>query len=551
MVVSAALVSPASSSTVADLRRGEPGAPTSRRVRIKSRRSLLVVLASATAVALASCTEAPQPSPRPGIDARSYVRDYQSGQGDDHARVGAPAPYSQRMARHTGPDRSRTTLSVDAGTSGFIDAGRDSFSTFALDVDTGSYSVWRSLLALGHRPPPASIRPEEWVNAFHFGDPAPTETDLGVTVDGAPVAGDDAAQLVRMGISAREVSEAERPPVAMTFVVDTSGSMDIRKRLGLVQSSLALLAEHMRDDDTIAVATYEDNAKALLPPTPVRDTETILDAIESLRPGGSTNLASGPPMPNRPSAPADRSVTAQDWGWRLPEPPQPSNVRWRPMKNRVAVIVGAGPGLGAAVARAFGRAGYDIGLIARTAATVGGIGERLQSEGITAGWTTADVADEAQLRAAVERFGQHAGRIDVLHYNAVAFRPTPPGELTAGQLLEDLGVGAAGLLTAVAAARPLMPAGSAVLATGSGTADRPMRSAGSLGVQKAALRNLVAALDKDLRRDGIRAASVTVHGTIAEGTPFAPDLIAEVFVRLAAQAPTAGEDWQPELAYRV
>ena len=220
------------------------------------------------------------------------------------------------------------------------------------------------------------------------------------------------------------------------------------------------------------------------------------------------------------------------------------------MNNPVAVIVGAGPGLGAAVAWAFGRAGYDVALIARTEATVGAIGERLQSEGITAGWATADVADESQLRAAVERCGQHAGRIDVLHYNAVAFRPTPAGELTAGQLLEDLGVGAAGLLTAVAAAQPLMTAGSVVLATGSGTADRPMRSAASLGVQKAALRNLVAALDKDLRRDGIRAASVTVHGTIAEGTPFAPDLIAEVLVRLAAQAPTAGDRWRPEVEYK-
>lgn len=220
------------------------------------------------------------------------------------------------------------------------------------------------------------------------------------------------------------------------------------------------------------------------------------------------------------------------------------------MANPVAVIVGAGPGLGAAVGRAFGRAGYDVALIARTEATVGVIGERLQSEGITAGWAAADAGDPQQLRAAVERLGRHAGRIDVLHYNAVAFRPTPAGELTAAQLLEDLGVGAAGLLTAVAAAQPLMPPGSAVLATGGGTADRPMRSAASLGVQKAALRNLVGALDKDLRAAGIRAASVTVHGTIAEGTPFAPDLIAEVFVRLAAEAPTVGEDWRTEVAYK-
>lgn len=257
-------------------------------------RGALVVLTTAVTTGLTSCTSAPLVSPRPDIDARSYVRDYHSGQGDQggvYALRGAAPEAADSSGNWPGVLEDNTF--VDAGTSGFVNAATDPLSTFALDVDTGSYSVGRTLLAMGHRPPAASIRPEEWVNAFEYGDPAPTDSDLGVTVDAGPVAGDDATQLVRIGISAREVSEAERPPVAMTFVVDTSGSMDIRERLGLVKSSLALLAKHMRDDDTIAVVTYESSAKALLPPTPVRDTDTILDAIDRLRPGGSTNLAGG------------------------------------------------------------------------------------------------------------------------------------------------------------------------------------------------------------------------------------------------------------------
>jgi NAD(P)-dependent dehydrogenase (short-subunit alcohol dehydrogenase family) len=149
--------------------------------------------------------------------------------------------------------------------------------------------------------------------------------------------------------------------------------------------------------------------------------------------------------------------------------------------------------------------------------------------------------------AAVARLGEHAGRIDVLHFNVVAFRAARVKELTAADLLDDLAVGAASLLTAVDAARPLMSA-AVVLATGSVTADRPMPSAVSLGVQKAALRNWCC-LDRDLRRDGIRAASVTVRGTIAAGTPFDPDRIAEVFVQLSANAANAGDEWRTEVPY--
>ena len=219
------------------------------------------------------------------------------------------------------------------------------------------------------------------------------------------------------------------------------------------------------------------------------------------------------------------------------------------MTNPVAVVVGVGPGLGSAVASQFGRAGYDVALLARTQSRVTAIGEQLQAEGVTAGWTTADVADAAELSAAVARFGEHSGSIDVLHYNPVAFRPVPAGRLTAQELLDDLAIGTAGLLTAAAAARPFMGAGSVVLASGSVAADRPMRSAASLGVQKAALRNLVGALDRDLRTDGIRAASLTVRGTLERGTAFDPDLVAAVFVRLAQQAREGVEDWRSEVTY--
>jgi NAD(P)-dependent dehydrogenase (short-subunit alcohol dehydrogenase family) len=216
------------------------------------------------------------------------------------------------------------------------------------------------------------------------------------------------------------------------------------------------------------------------------------------------------------------------------------------MGDKVAVIVGVGAGLGASMARRFGSAGYDVALIARSAGFLEGLGKELQGQGVTTGWTPVDISDAAALSAAVERFGTHLGRIDVLHYNPSVFRQADPLHLGVDELLEDVRVGVGGLLTAVQAARPVMPGGGRVLATGSMAADEPWNEACSLGVQKAGLRNLVRSLDTTLAPDGIRAMSLTVRGTLAAEGPFAPDRVADA---LFAAAQTPDDDWQAEVSY--
>jgi NADP-dependent 3-hydroxy acid dehydrogenase YdfG len=216
------------------------------------------------------------------------------------------------------------------------------------------------------------------------------------------------------------------------------------------------------------------------------------------------------------------------------------------MSNPVIVVVGAGPGVGAAVARSFGREGYDVALIARTGKHLETLGAQLQTAGITVGWTPCDLTDAAALTEAVTRFGRRSGRVDVLHYNPSVFRQQDPLHLGVDDLLADVHLGAAGLLDAVRAARPFMSVGGRVTATGSIAADQPWHEAASLGVQKAALRNLVRSLDATLAPDGIRAVSVTVTGTLAEGTAFDPDRVADAIVAGARQP---AEDWHSEVRY--
>src|SRR5690606_33930309 len=61
----------------------------------------------------------------------------------------------------------------------------------------------------------------------------------------------------------------------------------------LVKASLGLLVLNLRDDDTISIVTYSDDAGVHLEPTPVAEAQRIVDAIDSLQPGNSTNLDAG------------------------------------------------------------------------------------------------------------------------------------------------------------------------------------------------------------------------------------------------------------------
>ena len=134
---------------------------------------------------------------------------------------------------------------------------------------------------------------EEFVNSFDYGYDDPRGEALGVSVDGAPSPLDGENWLLRVGVQGQRVRDDERPPAHLTFVVDTSGSMDVSNRLPLVRSTLELLVSELEDDDTVAIVTYNDRGDVLLAPTSVADQEVILDAVRGLRPGGSTNLEAG------------------------------------------------------------------------------------------------------------------------------------------------------------------------------------------------------------------------------------------------------------------
>jgi Ca-activated chloride channel family protein len=180
----------------------------------------------------------------------------------------------------------------DYGVRPFVATEVDPLSTFALDVDTASYSVGRRWLEDGAVPPAESVRVEEYLNSFDYDYLTPSE-GLGVQVDGGPSPYDPDRVMIRVGVQAERVANDARPNAALTFVVDTSGSMDRSNRLGLVKTSLRRLVEELGPSDSVAIVTYSDFADVVLPPTSVADESIILAAIDALQPTGSTNLEAG------------------------------------------------------------------------------------------------------------------------------------------------------------------------------------------------------------------------------------------------------------------
>ncbi|WP_436759062.1 SDR family NAD(P)-dependent oxidoreductase [Streptosporangium sp. V21-05] len=200
-----------------------------------------------------------------------------------------------------------------------------------------------------------------------------------------------------------------------------------------------------------------------------------------------------------------------------------------------AVIIGAGPGIGQAVARRFAREGMPITLIARSGRTLRSVAEAVAPHGVPVVTVEADSTDQDALDAALDKaVGEH-GVPDVVVYNAAIIQADAPGELPVRAHMEAWAVNVVGALNAAAHVAPAMAArgDGTFLITGGMPEPKPRYVSLSLG--KAGVRTLVTLLDQEYGPSGVHVASVTVAGPVAPGTDFDPDDIAEHYWRLHTQ----------------
>ncbi|NNN30605.1 SDR family oxidoreductase [Streptomyces sp. S3(2020)] len=213
-------------------------------------------------------------------------------------------------------------------------------------------------------------------------------------------------------------------------------------------------------------------------------------------------------------------------------------------------VVGAGPGLGRAIARRFGTAGHPVALISRNADKLEGIRDGLDAEGVSARAYPADVTDADSLTSALDKAAADLGRIGVLSYS-----PAPTFPATAGEVpdLKALGFTAAaettaesvrpmfdmlvgGALTAAAAVLPGMrEAGDgALLFTTGTTAVLPIPGMSNSGIALSGLRSWARGLHADLAGEGVWVGHLSIGLPIVPGTGEGdPDVLADRWYQLA------------------
>ena len=172
----------------------------------------------------------------------------------------------------------------------------DNRSSFALDVDTASYTIARNQLRNGVLPDAYGVRTEEFVNFFDQGWPTATERGLTVRADGARVPFlPSSHRVLRVSVQGQDVAAGDRKPANLTFVVDTSGSMADSGKLDLVKAGLHRLVRSLGRDDTVAIVAFSSDARVVLDRTHVTDggEDRINAAIDSLWPEASTNVQAG------------------------------------------------------------------------------------------------------------------------------------------------------------------------------------------------------------------------------------------------------------------
>ncbi len=168
-------------------------------------------------------------------------------------------------------------------------------STFSIDVDTAAYAVVRSSLMRGQLPPSEAVRIEELINYFPYDYAAPdaNEAPFRPTVSTFQTPWNADTQLVHIALQGQMPAIADRPPLNLVFLVDTSGSMDDPAKLPLLKQSFRLMLDQLRPEDQVAIVEYAGSAGQVLAPTAASERTTILRAIQSLGAGGSTNGQGG------------------------------------------------------------------------------------------------------------------------------------------------------------------------------------------------------------------------------------------------------------------
>ena len=245
------------------------------------------ILAAAGVVSLVGCmSKAPRgsihyPATPPGISAM---------------RLAQPTPADDRPEQApAAPEQQFNTETYDhVVDNAFASVADRPLSTFAIDVDTASYSNMRRFIQADQLPPSGAVRIEEMLNYFRY-DYAPPAGDapFAAHTEIAACPWNTDHRLVRIGLKGKEIRNEDRPAGNFVFLLDVSGSMNQPNKLPLVIEGMKMLVEQLGENDRVAIVVYAGASGLVLPSTTCDHKETIIAALDKLQAGGSTNGGAG------------------------------------------------------------------------------------------------------------------------------------------------------------------------------------------------------------------------------------------------------------------
>ena len=180
---------------------------------------------------------------------------------------------------------------------GFINASDENTSTFSADVDTASYSNIRRMINNNYsleEIPVDAVRIEEMINYFSYDYAKPKGGEpFGVTMDSAICPWNSDNNIIRIGLSTEDIDFSEAPSSNLVFLLDVSGSMSDNNKLPLLIKAFTMLINELGEKDKVSIVTYAGCESVVLEGVSCDQKEDIINALENLEAGGSTNGSSG------------------------------------------------------------------------------------------------------------------------------------------------------------------------------------------------------------------------------------------------------------------
>ena len=172
-----------------------------------------------------------------------------------------------------------------------IDASTNGFSTFSLHVSDVSFKLAQAALAKGQWPDASRIRSEEFLNAFDYGDPMPTQSErVSCRIEQAIHPFLQQRNLLRVSMRTAAAGRSSSTPLKLTFLLDNSGSMERIDRQQTVRRAFAVLAQQLKPMDEVTLISFARQPRLLADRISGARSQELLQIIEELPSEGGTNL---------------------------------------------------------------------------------------------------------------------------------------------------------------------------------------------------------------------------------------------------------------------